>query len=566
MSGEKIFLALRGIDPQYILDAAPTSKNPLARAWVKWGALAACLCLVVASVFGMLYWLHTSGTSDPTLPFHTHEFGEWHITKEATCAEMGEETRLCFCGEKEVKPVALLPHFAGAWVVEKEPTIKLPTPNDPNEREPGLMCQFCAHCGAKLDEELIPATGSLGLAYAINPDGKTFAVAGIGNCKDEDIIIPENFCGYHVTTVMDGAFMNCDTVKSVTLPDTVTAIGAQAFSFCDNLINITLPEGLLQIGEKAFWFCQELVSISVPQSVTHIGKGAFAACYKLQGIRLPYTLQKIEDNLFESCLNLEAIFLPSGLESIGASAFENCTSLQSIVIPSSVTEIGKRAFSGCRVLANVILPSELQSIEEYTFGDCFRLENIVIPQSVMRIENHAFLQCIALTKIEIPAGVTVIGANAFTNCISLESVLLPTGLERIEDGVFSSCSKLSKINISNSVRWIGRHAFSDCYALIQVENSVGYVENWAVSLEGDPNDFAVREGTVGIAASAFYNYGEFVSVTLPDTLKYINRYAFAYADHLETVIFDGNQEQWESIEKAEDWVSGSNDFTVIFTR
>ena len=34
---------------------------------------------------------------------HTHEFGEWKQTKEATYTEAGVETRECACGEKETR-------------------------------------------------------------------------------------------------------------------------------------------------------------------------------------------------------------------------------------------------------------------------------------------------------------------------------------------------------------------------------------------------------------------------------------------------------------------------------
>ena len=564
MNGKQIFEALRGIDTKYVLDADPTAKKPSSRAWVKWGTLAACFCVVVAAALAIVFWQGKGTNNEP--PIHIHVFGEWMTTKEATCSAYGEETRLCACGEKETQPIALLPHFAGAWVIEKEPTIKLPTPSDPSEREAGLMCQFCSHCGAKLGEELIPATGSLGLAYAVNPDGKTFMVAGIGNCTDEDVVIPENFCGYHVTTIGDGAFMNCKTVKSVTLPDTVTSIGNQAFAHCNELISIALPEGLLQIGEHAFWYCQKLESISVPQSVTDIGRSAFEGCYELKSIILPDSLKRIEDGLFASCLNLKTISLPEGLESIGASAFENCTLLQKIIIPQSVTAIGKRAFNECRSLTNVVLPDALQSIGEYLFGDCFRLESILLPQSVTRIEKSAFYQCLALTKIEIPKGVTEIGPSAFINCRNLESVVLPEGLEVIGDLAFSSCQKLSEINIPNSVRWIGRSAFDSCNTLIEWEKGVGYVGNWAVSFKGGSDEIVVREGTVGIACSAFYLANEFVRVTLPSSLKYINKYAFAYARYLETILFAGDAVAWESIEKAADWAENANQFEMIFTR
>ena len=218
MNDKNIFDALRDIDPQWIIDAAPAKRTSVAGMWAKWGALAACLCVLILGIYfiapqffpdGVIPSESTppGGTEPP--PMHEHVFGEWFITKDATCAAQGEQTRLCACGEQEIRFTDLLPHFAGAWVIEREPTIKLPTPDDPDEREPGLKCQFCDYCGAKLGEELIPATGSLGLAYAINADGKTFSVAGIGNCTDEDIIVPENFCGYHVTGVVKEAFKGC---------------------------------------------------------------------------------------------------------------------------------------------------------------------------------------------------------------------------------------------------------------------------------------------------------------------------------------------------------------------
>ena len=39
---------------------------------------------------------------------HTHEFGEWKQTKEATYTEAGVETRECACGEKELVEIPAL--------------------------------------------------------------------------------------------------------------------------------------------------------------------------------------------------------------------------------------------------------------------------------------------------------------------------------------------------------------------------------------------------------------------------------------------------------------------------
>ncbi len=41
---------------------------------------------------------------------HEHSFGEWTVTKEATCTEKGEETRTCACGETETREIEALGH------------------------------------------------------------------------------------------------------------------------------------------------------------------------------------------------------------------------------------------------------------------------------------------------------------------------------------------------------------------------------------------------------------------------------------------------------------------------
>lgn len=41
---------------------------------------------------------------------HVHDFGEWTITKPATCQETGEQERYCSCGEIEVQEIPRLDH------------------------------------------------------------------------------------------------------------------------------------------------------------------------------------------------------------------------------------------------------------------------------------------------------------------------------------------------------------------------------------------------------------------------------------------------------------------------
>ncbi len=560
MNGKKIFKAVRNIDPKLILEAAPAEKSHTSYAWIKWGALAACLCLIVGAVFLFM-------PDDPVPPIpHTHAFGEWETVKDASCTAQGEEMRTCSCGEKESRFTAILPHFAGEWVIEKEPSIKLPTPDDPTEREPGIKCQFCERCGAKLDEELIPATGSLGLAYAVNPDGKTFSVAGIGNCTDTEIIIPENFCGYHVTTIGKGAFEWCEQIKSITFPETITQIDDLAFYGCNSLENLTLPQGLLEIGSQAFSNCRLLKEIVVPQSVTKIGSYAFSDNRNLEKVMLPDGLDEIAAGLFASSYQLKTVQLPQGITSIGDSAFYNCSVLKRIDIPKSVTSIGRAAFEYCYSLLSIALPEGIETIQGDMFAYCEDLVSVTLPNSVTTISHNAFYNCYSLKDIQIPSSVTYIGMSAFAGCRSLTSLVLPEGLVGIEPSTFADCTKLVEINIPDSVTYIGANAFAKCYYLVEVEDNVSYVDNWAVEFEHGLVDVALREGTVGIARSTFEMTGVLERLTIPNSVKYIGEDAFLSTTILKEIIFDGTQAEWDAIQKEENWDRYLSGRKIVFSK
>ena len=70
---------------------------------------------------------------------HTHAFGEWTVTKEATCTEPGEQTRTCDCGYSETQVIPATGHdyvngvCANCGAVQ---TPDKPTPDTPDKPTP----------------------------------------------------------------------------------------------------------------------------------------------------------------------------------------------------------------------------------------------------------------------------------------------------------------------------------------------------------------------------------------------------------------------------------------------
>ena len=86
-----------------------------------------------------------------TVPALGHKFGEWTETKAATCTEAGVSTRTCtVCGEaKETKDIPALGHKFGEWTETKAATCT----------EAGVSTRTCTVCGEAKETKDIPALG-----------------------------------------------------------------------------------------------------------------------------------------------------------------------------------------------------------------------------------------------------------------------------------------------------------------------------------------------------------------------------------------------------------------------
>lgn len=134
-----------------------------------------------------------------------------------------------------------------------------------------------------------------------------------------DLSIPSEMNGIKVKVINDGAFMYCESLTSINIPNSVTRIGSGAFVDCRLLRSITIPEGVTKIDNSTFSGCSSLTSITIPNSVTNIINYAFNHCTSLTSITIPERVAKIDNNAFYGCTSLTEININKPTNSITGS-------------------------------------------------------------------------------------------------------------------------------------------------------------------------------------------------------------------------------------------------------
>lgn len=262
-----------------------------------------------------------------------------------------------------------------------------------------------------------------GIYYNLNSTEKTAEVtSGKNRYSQKEVIIPEQVTSggitYSVTKIGDEAFSNCNSIKSVTMPNSITSIGNAAFYCCGWLKTVNMSDAITEIGDRAFYEDTEITSISIPKTVSHIGSAAFQSCNGLTEVHIT--------DLAAWCgiefLDVTSNPLLSSRYDTNFYLYLNGEKVTDLVIPESVTSIGNDAFPCYRNLKSVTIPKSVTSIGEGAFYQCLGLTSIHIPESVISIGACAFMYCSELTSISISSTVTNIGTSAFYGCMKLNEI------------------------------------------------------------------------------------------------------------------------------------------------
>ena len=420
-----------------------------------------------------------------------------------------------------------------------------------------------------------------GFEYILLDDGTAEIISYTGS--DKKIVVPSTVFGLAVTSIGDRAF-DSSRIETCELGIFVTRIGDRAFRSCTELTKLTFGTELLHIGDYAFNSCTALTSLTLPDSVTYIGEGAFTGCVRLADLGMSSSLQTLGSSAFEGCISLTAAILPDSCTAIGKNTFYGCTALKSVTVSENLTTLGALAFSGCKSLESISLGSEVREIGENSFFGCNSLADLTVASDNPRYTSDGGVlvdkaECRVIimpskstvTEYTVPSYVTEIAEYAFRNCVSLERVTLPDGLRVIGTYAFYFCDNLSKINIPDGVTRIGGLAFegtafykglTDEFTVVGDSILLKYTPVRDTSLphtpviateNAEPVYLTVTSGDkteqrllglrltlpdgIKSMSSAFAGCDEIYEAVLPDSLTFIDDYAFWHATMMTAIDF-----------------------------
>lgn len=320
------------------------------------------------------------------------------------------------------------------------------------------------------------------------------------------------------------------SISNFTLPELTGVDTTKAFhiNFGDGITEINA--GAFKANEDTSDFRTHITEITLPSTLEILGDEAFSGCYELHDIKnVPTTIKEFGKNVFKGTdyLNTTEDSI-HGVVYVGRYAvqFDGKTAEgTSISFRTDTIGIADEAFVGKEVTARDENGTAVEFGDATEFGK--KIQSVTLPDNLEYIGESAFRESDSLASVQLPARLHKFGDYAFCNDSKLE--LTSEQLANFP----SNISEFGK-DVFNGTVWYKQ----------QQESSIIQLGGYIYGYKGDKtnkDEFATVYGkertvdlnkidesvpVIGIVDEALANL-DVRGVVLPETLKYIGKFAFA---------------------------------------
>ncbi len=294
--------------------------------------------------------------------------------------------------------------------------------------------------------------------------------------------------GSQIQSIGEMAFANnLEVTTSITLPETVTSIGANAFQNTKAEV-IYIPGatraelGLSDSNGAGLGVCEErYTSFSTSSS----GTLSTSSIYTTLGVETALVFSDCTYDQEQALLILgdgtlkgfypehstfggsTEVVLPDGVTTIGSYAFAAESSEYTIKFPSTLESINEYAFVKTGLESLDFSGTSLKTLGKHSFAYSSLREVNIEGTQIESIGTYCFDYCYSLESFDMGECVTLleIPNYCFRYCTALETIVLPPNLEVVGNYAFNRASALTsiytdEIPLSRNLKTIGTYGFS----------------------------------------------------------------------------------------------------------